>query len=379
MRIIVAGDFCDRYRVSDAIQNREYGLLFDEIKPYIQSADYSIVNFEYPIVSEYKKTSPIPKAGPNLKGSVVSIDALKFVGFKCCTLANNHILDQGEECCLDTEIKLNQANIDTIGVGKNLNDAAKILYKQVGLYKLAIINCCENEFNLATDNRAGANPMNPIRQYYQIDEAKRKSDFVLMIIHGGHEHYQLPSIRMQETYRFFVDCGVDAVVNHHQHCYSGYEIYKGKPIFYGIGNFCFDDPLKRNSIWNEGYLVELDFSNQITFNIIPYVQNNDKIGVYSMTPSKRLEFNSMIEKLNSIIVNPNLLYAEQEKYYDIGVEHGLFMFEPWRGSLMYKLFKKRILPSMIKKRISFFLNRIACESHRDKMIHVLTRHNSKLL
>ena len=42
---------------------------------------------------------------------------------------------------------------------------------------------------------------------------------------------------MKETYRFFVDCGADAVINHHQHCYSGYEYYKDKFICYGLGNF----------------------------------------------------------------------------------------------------------------------------------------------
>jgi poly-gamma-glutamate synthesis protein (capsule biosynthesis protein) len=45
---------------------------------------------------------------------------------------------------------------------------------------------------------------------------------------------------MVETYRFFIEAGADAVVNHHQHCICGYEVYKGKPIFYGLGNFCFD-------------------------------------------------------------------------------------------------------------------------------------------
>lgn len=52
-------------------------------------------------------------------------------------------------------------------------------------------------------------------------------------MHGGHEHYQLPSLRMQETYRFFIDAGADVVVNHHQHCFSGYEIYNNKYIFMG--------------------------------------------------------------------------------------------------------------------------------------------------
>ena len=51
-----------------------------------------------------------------------------------------------------------------------------------------------------------------------VEEAKKKADFVLVIVHGGSEHFQLPTPRMQATYRFFVDAGADAVVNHHQHC-----------------------------------------------------------------------------------------------------------------------------------------------------------------
>ena len=135
-----------------------------------------------------------------------------------------------------------------------------ILYKEIGDKKLAVINCCEHEFSIATETTAGSNPLNPISQYYAIKEAKEKADYVLVIVHGGHEHYQLPSTRMQETYRFFIDVGADAVVNHHQHCYSGYEYYNGKPIMYGLGNFCFDEGLKKTKQWHEGYIVEISFT-----------------------------------------------------------------------------------------------------------------------
>ena len=86
------------------------------------------------------------------------------------------------------------------------------------------------------------NPLLPIQQFYKIQEAKENADYVLVIVHGGIEHYQLPTSRMIETYRFFIDAGADAVVNHHQHCYSGYERYKSKPIIYGLGNLLFDNP-----------------------------------------------------------------------------------------------------------------------------------------
>ena len=216
--ILIAGDFCQRYRIDEAIKKRLYGDLFDEVKTIIETADYSIVNFEFPIILDSTNAKPILKCGPNLQGTKEAVDAVKYAGFNCCTLANNHILDQGEQCCLDTKNELEKAGIDTVGVGSNLEDAASILYKEIRGETLAIINCCEHEFSIATDTTIGANPLNHIQQYYRIQEARSKADYVLVIVHGGHEHCQLPSPEMQETYRFFIDSGADAVVNHHQHC-----------------------------------------------------------------------------------------------------------------------------------------------------------------
>ena len=52
-----------------------------------------------------------------------------------------------------------------------------------------------------------------------------------------------------------MDIGADVVVNCHQHCFSGCEIYNGKHIFYGLGNFFFDWPERRNGMWNKGYML----------------------------------------------------------------------------------------------------------------------------
>ena len=103
MKVIIAGDFCQRYRIDEAIKKRLYGDLFDEVKPIIETADYSIVNFEFPIILDSTNAKPILKCGPNLQGTKEAVDAVKYAGFNCCTLANNHILDQGEQCCLDTK------------------------------------------------------------------------------------------------------------------------------------------------------------------------------------------------------------------------------------------------------------------------------------
>lgn len=244
-----------------------------ELVDIIKSVDYSLANFESPIAEDGCK--PITKCGPNLRCTSDAADAIKYAGFSVVTMANNHILDFGKEG-LNKSIECCKKNgINVVGVGNNLEDAKKILYVEKEGKKLAIINCCEHEFSIATDVTYGANPLNPINQYYSIKDAKSNADYVVLIVHGGHEHYQLPSPRMQETYRFFIDAGADTVVNH-QHCYSGYEIYNGKPIFYGLGNFCFDIKGKPSKTWTEGYMVELNLEDKIEIKIDPYKQYGEK-------------------------------------------------------------------------------------------------------
>ena len=303
MKLIIAGDFCPRARLAKQIEQRNFQEIFpNNLLDIIKSADYSLVNFESPIIE--KDFKPIKKCGPNLECTADAAVALKYAGFTAVTMANNHILDYGTDGLYKSIDCCKSNGLDVVGVGKNLQEAERILYVEKAGKKLAIINCCEHEFSIATETTGGANPLNPIRQYYCIQKVKKNADYVLVIVHGGHEHYQLPSPRMQETYRFFVDAGADAVVNHHQHCYSGYEVYNGKPIFYGLGNFCFDWNGTPSKMWTEGYLVEIDFNNCISFKIYPYCQYGNEATIKLL---EKDSFDDTINKLNDIISNPKLL------------------------------------------------------------------------
>jgi poly-gamma-glutamate synthesis protein (capsule biosynthesis protein) len=203
------------------------------------------------------------------------------------------------------------------------------------------------EFSIATEDTAGSNPLNPIQQYYAIKEAKEKTDYVLVIVHGGHELWQLPSPRMVETYRFFIDAGADAVVNHHQHCYSGYEVYNGKPIFYGLGNFCFDKQNYFEGLWEYGYMVSLSFNNDVTFDIIPYEQCKDETNVKPLV--NRSSFEKRVNELNEIISDRNRLIEKTTEYYMKSIKSIHFAFEPYNGKLWKKLYSMGLLPNWIKK------------------------------
>lgn len=84
---------------------------------------------------------------------------------------------------------------------------------------------------MALEERGGCAPLNNVSQYYSIIEARSKADYVLLFVHGGSEHHPLPTPRMQDIYRFFVDAGADVVINCHRHCYSGFEQYHEKFSF----------------------------------------------------------------------------------------------------------------------------------------------------
>ncbi len=366
MKILIAGDFCPRDRVSQLIELKNYSEIFSEVVKFTSSVDFSVVNLEAPVVKG--EAFPIDKCGPNLKCTPYAVEAIKYAGFKAVTLANNHIYDFGEVGITDTLSTLNDYQIEYMGGGRNIQEASSVFYKKIGDKKIAVINCCEHEFSIATECTGGANPLNPIKQFYFIQEAKNNADFVLVIVHGGHEHYQLPSPRMKDIYRFFIDAGADSVINHHQHCFSGYEIYKQKPIFYGLGNFCFDSPMKRNSIWNEGYLLLLSFvDGKVSFEMHPYIQGDNKIGVKILS-NKDLFFKK-IECLNRIIENDVLLEKEYRSFMKRNSKAYLLSLSPYQNHFFRSLFLRGFLPLLIGKRKALLLfNLISCESHVEKLL-----------
>lgn len=368
--IIIAGDFCPQGRVAPLIDNGDFNSVMGEVRELVSRADYAIVNFECPVCKGGEQ--PVVKQGPNLCCSQKGIEAVKWAGFDCVTLANNHFFDFGDEGVKNTIAVCKSADIDTVGGGMNLQEASSVLFKQIGEKTLAIINCCEHEYSIASETHGGSNPLNPVQQYYAIKEAKEKADYVLVIVHGGHEHFQLPSPRMVETYRFFIDAGADAVVNHHQHCFSGYEVYQGKPIFYGLGNFCFDHPVKREDIWTEGYAVCVDFTSDLpSFSIIPYRQCGE-VPKVEMLPENA--YKERIDELNATIADLSVLQSEVDAYYASCADQYSSILEPIRNRYYLGAKHRGWLPSLIsKKRKLIAANFIICEAHRDKLMHYLIK------
>jgi poly-gamma-glutamate capsule biosynthesis protein CapA/YwtB (metallophosphatase superfamily) len=312
IKILFCGDFapCGKY---ERLVERYPNKIFGDALELIKTADISFVNLECVLTD--KSNNKIFKKGPNLKASGKCVKALK--NFTVVGLANNHILDYGEQGLSDTLLNCKNNNIQTVGVETNCSDNKRVFYKETRGVIVAIIAVAEKEFNFISDSSAEVNIVDPIDTSYQIKEAKEKADVVIVTIHGGNEYFPYPNPQYRKLCRYFVDLGVNAVICHHPHVPGAHELYKGAPIFYSLGNFIFDAKQKPEG-WDYGYMVELCFNKTdctlSSFKILPYVQSVDNLGVRMLKAAEKNVFLSSVDNLRKILENEKTWLKEWKEF-----------------------------------------------------------------
>ena len=372
MNILITGDFY----ISDSFLNKN--LIDQSVIDLFADADYRIVNLEAPITANHAKNK-IVKTGPHLRMSEeTAIPYLKKLNVDALTLANNHILDYGVNGLDDTFTVLNKNKIAYVGSGNNLKEATQTLRVEKNGLRIAILNFCENEWSIAEEDKAGANPMDIINNVIQIKAAKVKYDKVICIIHGGHEHYNLPSPRMVKQYRFYVDSGADAIVGHHAHCISGFEEYNNSPILYNLGNFIFTKKSKYPD-WYTGLVTNLEIKKDapIKINLVP-VRQSREFKIQFLNENEKKITTELIDKLNSQIKDQELLKIK----WDAFLNSNRHMFLNTISTS--NIFKSRIIRALLNRTgitrslitkhfIKTLLNNIRCEAHQEAIKDILKK------
>lgn len=374
MKLLIAGDFCPNQRVKSLILEDNYLPVFEEISPLIAESDYNLLNLECPVFDENNVVKE-KKHGPCLGFKTKTVDVIKNIGFNCVTLANNHFRDYGDLGVNSTIAILDKHGIDHVGGGRNLYEARKILYKNINNIIVAFINVCEHEFSIASDINGGSNPLSTIGVYYDIQEAKKITSNIIILVHGGHEQYQLPSPRMKQLYHFFIDCGARIVINNHQHCFSGYEEYNKGLIFYAIGDFCFDF-VKQDIISYYGYLIQLEFTHndKISYKLFPYTECLGEPKIRLLKDKVQIDFEKKLEALNAIISSDKLLKENFDKYAIKNISVLRYLMAPYSNRIMRKLCSMGLLPAfMSERRMLHLLNYVECESLRDVLFKSLKK------
>lgn len=372
VKVLITGDFCPINRVEIMALNKNFGAIYNDFIDVFRNNDLNITDLECPLT---KSKSARKKYGPHQKAHPDCIEVLKYADLRLVAMANNHIMDYAEGGVRDT-IELCRINeIETVGIGGNLEEAAKPYFKSIKGKKIAVLNCADNEFISTPDGSFTCNPINPVRLYYDIAAAKAGHDYVIVIIHAGNEYYELPSPRTKRLYRYIIDQGADAIISHHTHAFSGYEIYKSRPIFYGLGNFIYDWPGKVYSSWNKGYVVRLILSEKIDFEVIPLKQANEKPGVFHLNTEENEDFCSRIALLNEIIGDDKRLETEFQKYCNSIFPMYEAFLEPNFGRYIGYLRQRGMFPKFLSRRKQLLLlNLSRCESHLDVLLRLLSRY-----
>ncbi len=372
--LLITGDFCPINRIEKLTLDKSLDSIFNEFLDVFDGNDLNITDLECPLtISQVTR----PKYGPYQKAHPATIEILKQCGFKLVTMANNHIMDFGSKGAMDT-IELCKAHeIDIVGIGFSREEASKPFEFISRGKRILIFNFADDEFLTTPEGSPFCNPLNIMQVYYDIETAKFQCDYIIVIIHGGNEFYELPSPRIRELYRYIIDLGADAVISHHTHVMSGYEVYRSKPIFYGLGNFLYDWPGKRNSTWNIGYAVSLSLGTDIGFKIIPFKQCDELPAIFHLNEKEELQFNLTLERLNEIIADDNRLKIEYVNYCNrVRPMYDAFI-EPYFGRLITYLQQRRILPKLMSRRKRLLLlNLIRCESHREVLLTLLKKYEA---
>jgi hypothetical protein len=236
---------------------------FEPARSTLQQADFLVGHVEVPHTRRGRENStdvPAPPSDPD------NLAALKRAGFQVATLAGNHIYDAGPDGIEDTITMLRQLDIAAAGAGMNLAEARKPAIVESQGLKVGTLsyNCVGPKDSWANEKKAGCAYVQVIT-HYELDHAspggtpriytfaepestdamltdveklRREVDILIVALHKGIGHTPA-ALAMYERplAKATIDAGADIVLGHHAHILKGIEMYKGRPIYHGLGNF----------------------------------------------------------------------------------------------------------------------------------------------
>jgi poly-gamma-glutamate synthesis protein (capsule biosynthesis protein) len=225
------------------------------VRHLVESADIAIANFENPAPNafRYHTGGTVFSADPRL------IKGLADAGLDWVGIANNHIRDAGGDGILQTIANLKRYGIASGGAGKNLAAARKPSILEARGVKVAFLafDTIAKAYG-ASATRAGSAQMSAAAVKAGVAAARRAGAQVVIVFpHWGTEYDPTPFAGQQTLARAAIDAGADLVIGNHAHWAGAMEVYEGRPIWYALGNFVFDQTWSEPTM--EGMTLELTF------------------------------------------------------------------------------------------------------------------------
>lgn len=225
---------------------------FEKINQALKGIDIVVGNLEGPIVKD-----PPYFSDDSLKFAFSSevINGLVFSNFNLLSLANNHTFDMNEDGFEETKEILQEAGINF--VGHPVYCDKEFLYQDNNLIFLAFnktfpFNCSDDETVKVIEETKKSNP----------------DKFLIVIIHWGEEYQYTPSILQKQLAHRIIEAGANLIIGSHSHIVQGIEEYKGKLIFYSLGNFIFDQYFSKEV--QQGLILGLEvYPQKLIYRLFP--------------------------------------------------------------------------------------------------------------
>lgn len=376
MQILIGSDLVPTNSNIDLFNKADIkGLLGEELLSIWHSSDFRIFNLEAPLIDT---ESPIAKCGPNLIAPSSTINGIKDLNPSLITLANNHIFDQSVQGLESTQNILRKYKIPFIGAGDIISEASKpYIFDEEGI-KIGFYACAEHEFTIATENRPGANPFDPLESLDHLQNLKEQCDYVIVLYHGGKEHYRYPSPYLQKVCRKMSEKGADLVICQHSHCIGCFEKYKDSTIVYGQGNFLFNK--HNNEFWNNSLIIKVVITDSINIKYIPIVKT-----IKGVRLAEGKDFYEILEAFSNRskkILQKGFIEKEYRKF----AEKSIYMYLRSLGGygiLLSRIDRLLLYGKLTKykyneKKLLTIQNFIECEAHRELLLEGIKARRNEL-
>ena len=280
--LLFVGDIMLSRGVATQIKkHQDYNYPFLKIATTTQEADFTFGNLEGPISNRGEKQGSVYsfRAEPEVIGG------LKFAGFDILSLANNHIWDWGKEALEDTTVMLQHNSIETIGAGRNYQEAnlPDIFDINLGTSDVHIVTSDVQRLKVAffaytnlypkslqaAENSPGINSFELEKAKIDIQQLKalNLADIIIVSFHWGEEYQTKASESQKRIAHDLIDAGADLIIGHHPHTIQELEQYNKGWIAYSLGNFVFDQNFSKETA--EGLILKVIIKNKKVSEISP--------------------------------------------------------------------------------------------------------------
>lgn len=255
----------------DEYQDSDY--LYDEVRDVIQGANLAIGTLNATIGDFAPRTGCIPTYV--LVGGSENADALQGAGFDLMSVATNHIKNCGLSNCgdrafFDTMENLERVGITPIGAGDNLQEAMEPKVVEINGVRFGFVSLGQLEpIAFASEDTPGIAVLTEENLRSAILAAREVSDVVIVMPHWGPEDVPVPNWSQRDLAEVAVESGADLVVGNHTHVVQAIEEIDGVQVFYGLGNFVFDQNWDLHHQQGVILLATFEGSQLVEYQLIP--------------------------------------------------------------------------------------------------------------